>query len=129
MTNLDADELRELRAALERREAQLVAELREGKRRAANEPFGRVASEVPDSGDASVADAAVDAVSAERERDANELRDVRDALGRMDAGVYGVCEECGEPIPLERLRAFPTARYDVAHQRNLERGVVRTPSL
>ena len=128
MTTLSAKVLEELRLALQNREAQLVSEIREGKRKAAGEPFSRMASEVPDSGDASVADTEVDLGSAERERDAVELRDVRDALQRMDAGVYGVCEECGKPIPLERLRAYPAARYDVEHQQKRE-GEIRTPSL
>jgi DnaK suppressor protein len=128
MTRLDARTLEELRVSLQKREAQLVSEIREGKRKAAGEPFSRLASEVPDSGDASVADTEVDLGSAERERDTVELRDVRDALQRMDAGIYGLCEECGKPIPLERLRAYPAARYDVEHQQKRE-GEVRTPSL
>jgi DnaK suppressor protein len=31
------------------------------------------------------------------------------ALGRLDAGDYGYCERCGQPIPAERLAARPTA--------------------
>lgn len=30
------------------------------------------------------------------------------ALERMDAGTYGHCEECDEPIPVGRLRLDPT---------------------
>lgn len=32
-----------------------------------------------------------------------------DALGRLDAGTYGSCVHCGEPIPTERLEARPDA--------------------
>jgi RNA polymerase-binding protein DksA len=32
------------------------------------------------------------------------------ALQRLDAGGYGVCEQCGRPIPAARLEARPTAR-------------------
>lgn len=32
------------------------------------------------------------------------------AEARLDAGVFGVCEVCGRPISLTRLRAAPTAR-------------------
>lgn len=39
-----------------------------------------------------------------------ELTDVNQALQKMEQGTYGVCEETGQPIPLERLRAIPTAR-------------------
>jgi RNA polymerase-binding transcription factor DksA len=27
----------------------------------------------------------------------------------MDAGTYGICERCGQPISLERLEALPWA--------------------
>jgi RNA polymerase-binding transcription factor DksA len=55
-----------------------------------------------------------------RTREVSELQEVRQALGRIASGTYGVCQECGEPIPVERLRAFPTARYDVGHQQARE---------
>lgn len=46
----------------------------------------------------------------ERQLDAASLAHVQQidvALGRMDAGTYGNCEECGNAIPIERLRALP----------------------
>lgn len=49
----------------------------------------------------------VDALGNEARR---ELARVRDALKRMDEGVYGVCEACGENIPPARLKALPQAR-------------------
>ncbi|MEP7162621.1 MAG: TraR/DksA C4-type zinc finger protein [Candidatus Moraniibacteriota bacterium] len=39
-----------------------------------------------------------------------ELKDVSDALGKMEAGKYGICEKTGKEIPLERLMAYPAAR-------------------
>ncbi len=39
-----------------------------------------------------------------------QLRAVDDALARLDAGTYGQCTECGEPIAAERLEALPAAR-------------------
>jgi DnaK suppressor protein len=38
------------------------------------------------------------------------LRDVEQALGKMEAGTYGLCEGCGGPIGDERLEALPAAR-------------------
>ena len=59
----------------------------------------------------------------ERERDMGqledvdrELREVEDALRRLDDGTYGVCEVCGRPIPDERLEAKPTERFDTEHE-------------
>ena len=39
-----------------------------------------------------------------------QLRDVNDALAKIDKGTYGVCEKTGENISLDRLRAYPAAR-------------------
>lgn len=45
---------------------------------------------------------------------ASELRQVDDALARVDAGTYGLCANCGRPIPAARLEARPFAEYCVA---------------
>jgi len=45
---------------------------------------------------------------------AAELRQVDDALARVDAGTYGICANCGRPIPAARLEARPFAEYCVA---------------
>lgn len=45
-----------------------------------------------------------------------ELREVAHALAKLDNGTYGVCEECGRPIPDERLEARPATRFDLEHQ-------------
>jgi RNA polymerase-binding transcription factor DksA len=37
-----------------------------------------------------------------------------DALERLAAGSYGICERCGERIPLARLRALPETRVCVS---------------
>lgn len=59
----------------------------------------------------------------EREKDLSileslegELADLETALRRLDEGSYGRCEECGQPIPDERLEARPTARFCVEHE-------------
>jgi RNA polymerase-binding transcription factor DksA len=38
-----------------------------------------------------------------------EVRELRAALRRMDAGGYGLCVACGGAIGAERLQAVPTA--------------------
>jgi DnaK suppressor protein len=44
----------------------------------------------------------------------HELIEIQAAIERVDAGTYGRCERCGEPIPDERLRAIPWARTCIA---------------
>lgn len=43
------------------------------------------------------------------ENQRRELLQIDAAFERMDAGSYGQCVECGQPIPLERLWALPFA--------------------
>jgi RNA polymerase-binding transcription factor DksA len=45
----------------------------------------------------------------------DSLRDVNLALGKLDEGTYGKCEECGEEIAEPRLEAMPAARYCIKH--------------
>ncbi len=60
-----------------------------------------------------------DQASSERERELNlilgdrdrqKLKEIDEALRRIDEGTYGICEECGEPIEERRLRAMPFTR-------------------
>lgn len=50
----------------------------------------------------------------------NALYEVNDAIERILAGNYGVCEETGKPIPAARLRAIPWARFTCAVEERLE---------
>ncbi len=43
------------------------------------------------------------------------LRDVTDALEKINNNTYGVCEKSGEPIEIDRLKANPAARTSKAH--------------
>ncbi len=41
------------------------------------------------------------------------LSDVDQALQRVAAGTYGICDACGNPIGAERMEFRPTSRYCV----------------
>lgn len=43
------------------------------------------------------------------------LADIDNALVKIDAGTYGVCEQCGKPIGADRLEAMPVARLCIEH--------------
>jgi RNA polymerase-binding transcription factor DksA len=49
------------------------------------------------------------------------LAECRAALQRLDAGTFGRCEECGQPIAVARLRALPHARTCIACAQAAER--------
>jgi RNA polymerase-binding transcription factor DksA len=107
----------ELRRRLEERAQVLRSELAEGM----HSESLRVPADDRESGDvaASVSVASI-------ERDADELRDVEEALERMTAGRYGLCVDCGVALPSVRLDAWPQAKRCVRCEGEHERG--RTPA-
>lgn len=40
----------------------------------------------------------------------SQLKDTNDALEKMEKGTYGICENTGKEISVERLKAYPAAR-------------------
>jgi RNA polymerase-binding transcription factor len=83
-----------------------------------------------DIGDASVADEGKSESFTEAELDATVLRQVRDALQRIDDGTFGRCVVDGGPIEQKRLEAVPWAPYCLKHQQLLEAASrQRTPTL
>ncbi len=42
-----------------------------------------------------------------QERERAQLRQIVEALRRIEAGTYGACNACGGTIPWERLMVFP----------------------
>jgi len=55
------------------------------------------------------------------QRDEATLAEIDEALDRVEAGTFGLCESCEEPIPRARLNAVPHARFCVDCQRKNER--------
>src|SRR3972149_450046 len=55
------------------------------------------------------------------DRERKKLAEVEDALERINDKTYGACEECGEPIAENRLRALPFTRVCVECQSRNER--------
>jgi DnaK suppressor protein len=53
-------------------------------------------------------------------RDSKMLQDIDEALGKIAAGTYGVCEECGCTIALKRLEYLPFVAYCIECQEKLE---------
>ena len=73
-----------------------------------------------------VVDAAYDSTQDEissqlAEVESRELANIENALERMKAGKYGLCEVCSGKIPMARLNALPYATMCIECQRDLER--------
>lgn len=73
-----------------------------------------------------VVDAALDSVQDEissqlADFESRELACIENALEKMRTGEYGICEGCGNKIPLARLNALPYATACIDCQREAER--------
>ena len=115
------DELAEVRAELQAQAVALRTEIDQAE--AASESLKRAQSS---EGSGDEADAGSKTFEREHEMSlANNSRDllvqVERALGRLDAGTYGRCEDCGKPIPKARLQAFPRATLCVSCKQREER--------
>lgn len=118
---LTKTQLAKLRTALEEERAQLLEQAQDLDAEA----------DIKQWRDAGFDDDPADTGSANFEREraqslANHARrillQIDDALGRMDAGTYGLCERCGEPIEFERLEAIPYATLCLEDKRRDEHG-------
>lgn len=108
MSHLSAAQLKTIERLLNERESELQAEVRAANEEAAERP----AALGPDAGDAvDVGDERFRAGMAhvDMQRDQEELMAIEASRGRIADGSYGVCVDCGKPIPMERLKAQPIA--------------------
>ena len=92
-----------------------------------HEQYGDLAGRVHDTGDEALANLLVDIELAGVDRHVQEIRDIDAALMRIAEGGYGECCDCKEPIAIERLDAYPTARRCVICQETHDRSFAHGP--
>jgi DnaK suppressor protein len=114
-------EIAELRDELATEAAALRADIE----RAESDIASRLGDAVGDAGDDQ---ADVGAKTFEREHELALTHNAREllaqnerAIARIDAGTYGSCESCSEPIGKARLQAFPRATLCVSCKQREER--------
>ncbi len=108
MSEFDSHTVEAFRQRLQARAAELLQELgaAQAETLASNDTHGR---EVIDQKDLAERAEEASLHDAEAARDHQELVAVRAALARIEAGTYGICVDCEEPIALARLEAWPSA--------------------
>ncbi len=111
--NSEIDEIRQM--LLQRRE-ELLAELRTDMKSVHSPDKPRSADPTDQASDA--ADGALNMALAQTESD--ELAQIETALARIESGDFGICEECGQSIPAERLKVLPYAVTCIDCKRSLE---------
>ena len=57
------------------------------------------------------------------EKERSVLKEIDEALERIDNQTYGICVVTGKPISKTRLRAKPWAKYCIDYARKLELGL------
>ena len=109
-------ELEKFKTALEKRQAEISATLR-NREDIAIEKTPDAIDEVQLAGERELAIRNLD-------RESNLLRNVKGALARIADGSYGTCMHCEEEISLKRLNAVPWAAYCIKCQEAVDRNEI-----
>lgn len=107
---LDATQRKELIALIDHEMARLRAEVQESAQAGRTTPYATLTGEVYDGGDQSVADLLTDVEIAELRRDMSAIEALEAARGRILGDGGDTCIDCGDTIPLARLRVNPASR-------------------
>ncbi len=116
MKNIDKKTLDQLRGILETEKETLYQELSGiGKQNPTTGDWQAVPMETDGEAESDYTDQAdyvedFESRSARLSEIEKRYKEVTDALGKMDAGTYGICEKSGDPIEADRLMANPAAR-------------------
>lgn len=63
-----------------------------------------------------------------RNRERRAMLDLLEAIRRIDAGSFGVCVFCGNPIPRKRIALVPLSRTCLSCQQNMEMSLGQSKS-
>ena len=99
---MDKELLEQFREQLKQKQAEILEEV------------GRTLSEmtdqttnIPDPNDRATIESGRSFELRIRDRERKLLGKIEEALNRIDEGIFGICEDCGEEIGLKRLEARP----------------------
>ncbi len=114
---MDKKKIEELQNRLFEMRQEYYAEIRERNEEAAE----LVDAGVPDAGDSSVTDDLREYLHILSDSRREELLRIDEALDRIRNGTYGQCEQCEEPISIERLEVRPFTRYCIKCKEEIEK--------
>ncbi len=86
-----------------------------------HEMMGRAQEDTPDPNDRASLETDRTAALRLRDRDRKLIAKIQEALSRIEAGTFGICESCGGPIGTARLRARPVTTLCIDCKREAER--------
>lgn len=111
--SLDPATLSEFRRVLERNRSELIYNWLH--------PDGIAAKRFAGAIDGWVSEAARELVVEQVNRNGIMLSNIDEALLRVAVGTFGLCQECGDPIPLKRMAALPWVIHCLYCQKHHER--------
>jgi DnaK suppressor protein len=121
-SGLTESQLGEIRVLLLKRKELVEEEIRKGFSRFLEDTADEETTVVDvEEGDESHVDVGKEMSFQFMSRRSSELRQIKDALVRIDSGEYGICDECENPIRFERLKILPFAQLCRSCQQDSER--------
>lgn len=129
---LSSEQLQRFKEMLDKRREELWAQVSDDLAETENKNLSEQTAAVRDPGDESVALQSSDFNIQMSEKQLAQLREVEAALGRIEEGVYGRCQDCGGEIDVKRLEINPTATrctHCQARYENMRTSRDMTPSL
>ncbi len=109
MHELSRQQLEFLEALLNEQRKRLLDEIRQELKASGEENFNQIAGSVHDLGDESVAGLINDLNAKHLHRHLKEVNQIDQAFNRIQRNEYGICQDCGDQIGFERLKASPSA--------------------
>lgn len=127
-TVLSPADLARLKRELEERRTALRVDVKTQLDGSEDDKVVGLRNRIKESGDEwGVADGLAELDIAEVRHALAELAEVDAALARVRSGTYGECRDCGEPIAVARLSAYPTATRCLACQERYEKKIGGPP--
>jgi DnaK suppressor protein len=109
------ERLEHFRKLLLARRAELMGDVQQIEREGTDAAGGESAGSIPAT-DLGIDRAATDVSLGCLETATHEIQAIDKALKRIETGSYGLCEGCGQKIPVERLEAIPYAKSCIVCQ-------------
>jgi len=117
MTNTNYDSFHQLLKKDRKRLGDQLDEIRASRssaKRREGSPFGKREEEASETAD-------LENMIAQEKRILDQIVNIENALKKIEAGTFGICEKCGNPIEAIRLEAMPTARLCITDAQKTSR--------
>ena len=118
-----AENMEDMKAILLKMKEDTLREITKAVKSGSDLSIGEPSGDIYDQA-SSERDRELDLLLGDRERE--KLRNIDEALLKIEDGEYGICEECEEEIPVGRLKIVPFARYCVKCKSDIEKQQAQT---